>query len=63
MRNPSHTAKKSLVAVAVAVDIDVAVAVDVTVTARARRAWTRREANCVSRTGGGILYCRWHYTM
>jgi len=60
MRNLSHTAKKSLVAVAV--DI-VAVAVDVTVTARSRRAWTRREANCVSRTEGGILYCRWHYTM
>jgi hypothetical protein len=62
MRNPSHTAKKSLVAVAVAVDI-VAVDVDVTVTARSRRARTTREANCVSRTEGGMVYCRWHYTM
>jgi hypothetical protein len=45
MRNPSHTAKKSLVAVAVAVDIAVDIDVDVTVTARSRQAWTRREAN------------------
>jgi len=51
MRNPSHTAKKSLVAVAVAVDIDVDIDVDVTVTARSRQAWTRREANCVSPRG------------